>query len=239
MNYVRTLVTSVVLLVTLGAATALATEVEVFRGVLDAGGYRNNQLQSIYETGKHGANDTRGFFVFDLDPDLTAGNTIKEATLFLDPVAYNGLTGTQPITISINAFSLDAANIQALRNGTTPAASFVDLGNGAYTTQVFTNGNLSTVAIDLTSALQDLNTVWNSSTQNLFVIGFSAPSAGNNHKVFSGATTPPSTTRLRLLVTPEPGTLALVGLGLGVVGYRARRRRSAANAPKASSTPAA
>ncbi len=182
----------------------------------------------------------RNFFVFDLS-SLPAGETIVTATLR----AYNPIAGVPNATFGDGYDSPDASETYNLHEVTTPAAVvtlpsvlpavYNDLGNGAifgsYLASSADNGDFIEIALNGAGIAAAQTWVGVGS----FVLGGEVSSLvsafGVDEFVFGHSDPPgfgPYTRELVLFITPEPGTGALLAIGLvGLASARRRRSRGA------------
>ncbi|TMA22416.1 MAG: PEP-CTERM sorting domain-containing protein, partial [Deltaproteobacteria bacterium] len=171
-----------------------------------------------YEAGWSGTTDTfHNFFVFDLS-SLTLGQTILSATLRV----YNPQAGEPNANFGPGFSSPDATETYNLHEVLAPAA--VVTAPSLVSTAVYTDlGDVALNAAGLAAAQTWVGI-------GSFVLGgeiSTLNSASGIEEFVFGHTDPPGfgpyTRELVLVLTPEPGTGALVATGL--VGLAARRRR--------------
>jgi hypothetical protein len=160
------------------------------------------------------------YFVFNIS-GITG--TISSATLTLDDSGAGAVAGG-PLNFSIGSVS-DAAS--SVSSSTASLTIFNDLAGGTlYGSQVGINAAGNVVITLDAAALADLSTAGTG-----FVIGgyVSSPSPdGSNHYLFTNPNTSGDLTPIEQLtvttITPEPGSLAMFGLGFVALGVAVRRR---------------
>jgi hypothetical protein len=166
----------------------------------------------------------RSFFTFDLSSLDLSSSVVNSATLEL---ARYGYAGDATETVSFWDVSTDAATLNS--NTGTNAAIFNDLGSGIRYGQFvvgrYTFSNSLTLSFALNpAALSDIT----NAAGGFFSIGGALDSMnGTNPQYLFGSSFGVSSSTQRLIVettpVPEPGTLALIGIG--VAGHAARRWR--------------
>lgn len=172
--------------------------------------------------------DTKGVAAFTLDATVTAtpATTLRlGSTIYIAQENFTGsfsFISTAPITIGSKTYAVganllsgtfDTGTIFGKKKGTSGSLSADTRGgsNIAYASDFlsFTSSINRDFAFSLTSILSPLNAATNAALNT-----FNATSTGS----FSSDPAP------TVIGAPEPATLGVVGLGLGLLGLRSRRR---------------
>lgn len=186
--------------------------------------FNNSDANDNYVTG----GDTfvhRSFFTFDLSSLDLSSSVVTSARLEL--VRY-GYSGGATETISFWDVSTDAATLN--NNTGASAAIFNDLGSGIRYGQFVVGSYPFSNSLTLSFALNSAALGDITNAAGFFSIGGALDSiVGISPQYLFGSSFGAGTQRLIVETTPipEPGTVALIGIGVaGLVARRSRRRRT-------------
>ncbi len=235
---VRVYLLSALLLTLASASQALTITLDaVDSGWFDQTGAHTASNQN-YAVGYDGAGELRNFFVFDVS-SLPLTETVLSVTLRV----WNPAAGVPTPAWTDGYDSPDATETYELHEVLLlPAAppvdqvgnllAFNDLGDGpvfgSHAASAADNGTLVDILLNAAGVAAVDAAVGN------FVLGgllTTLAASGLTEEVFFGNTDPPgvgpSTRQLIVVLTPEPGTAALLGLGLIAITSARQRRRAA------------
>lgn len=163
------------------------------------------------------------------------GSTDSSTAISASKFVTFSLTADAGSQMSIS--SIDAFNVR--RSGTGPTTgqlqyqiggdSFVDIGSSITWGAITTSAGNPQVPIDLTGILA-LQNIAGGTSVTFRIVSFGATSSTGTWYLNEGSTATPGVNDFAISGSvspvPEPGTVALVGLGLGAVLYGVRRRRA-------------
>jgi hypothetical protein len=188
----------------------------------------NNDTNANYAVGYSGSSSIRNFFSFNLAALNLTNQQVASATLQLRRFGYTGTDLNE--TVAFYDVSTPAATLN--NNTGVNAGIFNDLGSGASygsvtVAQAGTTSEMISVSLN-GAALADITAV--ATASGYFSIGGSCLTctAGQNVFSVSGSTGIQALVIETIPAVPEPGTYAMLGIGLGALAFL--RRRKAAQA---------